>query len=44
MATIRPVVEQSIARFLADVQRQRRVVTVYLYGSQIWLGLRLERH
>ena len=35
MATIQPVVAQSIARFLADVQRRRRVVTVYLYGSQI---------
>jgi predicted nucleotidyltransferase len=35
MATIQPVIEQSIKRFLADVQRQRRIVTVYLYGSQI---------
>jgi len=35
MATIQPVVEQNITRFLAAVQRRRRVVTVYLYGSQI---------
>jgi predicted nucleotidyltransferase len=35
MAAIQPVVAQSITRFLADVQRQRRISTVYLYGSQI---------
>jgi len=35
MATIPPVVERSINLFLADVRLQRRLVTVYLYGSQI---------
>lgn len=35
MATIPPVVEKSITRFLAAVQLRRRLVTVYLYGSQI---------
>jgi predicted nucleotidyltransferase len=35
VATIPPVIGQSITRFLADVQQRRRIVTVYLYGSQI---------
>lgn len=35
MATIPAVIGQSITRFLADVQQRRRIVTVYLYGSQI---------
>ena len=35
MATISLVVAQSITRFLSDVQQRRRIVTVYLYGSQI---------
>jgi predicted nucleotidyltransferase len=35
MATILPAVEQSVTRFLAAVQRQRRIASAYLYGSQI---------
>ena len=34
MATIPPVVEQSITRSLAAVQLRRRLVTGYLSGSQ----------
>ena len=35
MVTIPSAIEQSVARFIAAAQQQQRIVTAYLYGSQV---------